>query len=145
MKKALIFGAGNIGRGFLGVLLRQSGYSVTFVDVDRGRVDLINQYGEYPVFVCSKTRVTEQMVIDVSALHFSDTEGLTTAVCESDVILTAVGKSALQHVALPIAVGIVERNKRRPGHETHIVVIACENVHDNTAYLAGFVKSALGD
>ncbi|MDD3968537.1 MAG: hypothetical protein PHQ24_07885, partial [Proteiniphilum sp.] len=28
MKKSIQFGAGNIGRGFIGALLRQSGYEV---------------------------------------------------------------------------------------------------------------------
>ena len=34
MKQAIIFGAGNIGRGFIGQLYSESGYHVTFVDVD---------------------------------------------------------------------------------------------------------------
>ena len=33
MKKAIMYGGGNIGRGFIGMLLSASGYEVTFVDV----------------------------------------------------------------------------------------------------------------
>ena len=33
MKKAIMYGGGNIGRGFIGALLSRSGYEVTFVDV----------------------------------------------------------------------------------------------------------------
>ena len=33
-RSAVIFGAGNVGRGFLGHLLSQSGYALTFVDID---------------------------------------------------------------------------------------------------------------
>ena len=33
MKQAVMYGGGNIGRGFIGALLSQSGYAVTFIDV----------------------------------------------------------------------------------------------------------------
>ncbi len=143
MRKALVFGAGNIGRGFLGVLLHESEYEVTFVDVDAERVNLINQYRDYPVYICSKTGVTEQMISGVRAINARDTEQVVQAVCDSDIIMTAVGKLALQHVAKPIALGLVERKKRGMG-TAHVVVIACENVRDNTEYLAEFVKAEMG-
>ncbi|MCI9383732.1 MAG: mannitol-1-phosphate 5-dehydrogenase, partial [Lachnospiraceae bacterium] len=31
--KAVMYGGGNIGRGFIGMLFSESGYEVTFVDV----------------------------------------------------------------------------------------------------------------
>ena len=42
MKQAIIFGAGNIGRGFIGQFFSESGYEVTFVDVDRPLLDTLN-------------------------------------------------------------------------------------------------------
>ena len=49
MKKAVHFGAGNIGRGFIGLLLSQAGYHVSFVDVAAPLVDDINSLGKYNV------------------------------------------------------------------------------------------------
>ena len=51
MKKAVHFGAGNIGRGFLGQLYFQSGYHTTFIDVVEDVVNAINQRGGYPIRV----------------------------------------------------------------------------------------------
>ncbi len=46
MKEAVIFGAGAVGRGFLGQLYSESGYRVTFADVDQALLDALNRRGE---------------------------------------------------------------------------------------------------
>lgn len=132
---ALVFGAGNIGRGFLGALLGKGGFAVTFVDVDAAKVALINNERAYPVLVVSSSSMREEVVTNVRAISFADAEALTKAIVDADVLLTAVGKSALSAVAEVLARGLTERLKVRPRSEVHVVVVACENVNDNTAYL----------
>jgi len=39
---AVMYGAGNIGRGFIGQLFAQSGYEVIFVDVNAEVVERLN-------------------------------------------------------------------------------------------------------
>ena len=45
MKEAIVFGAGNIGRGFIGQLFSESGYAVTLVDVDQPLLDALEPAG----------------------------------------------------------------------------------------------------
>ena len=47
MKKAVCIGAGQFGRGVIGMLLEQSGYHVVFADVNEAVIDDINTRGEY--------------------------------------------------------------------------------------------------
>jgi len=47
--KAVHFGAGNIGRGFVGLLLHEGGYELVFSDVAAPLVDAINGVSEYTV------------------------------------------------------------------------------------------------
>ena len=54
--KAVHFGAGNIGRGFIGSLLYQSGYETCFVDVNSEVVDLINEKGELVKVIAPGTK-----------------------------------------------------------------------------------------
>ena len=41
--KAVMYGGGNIGRGFIGMLLSGSGYEVQFVDVVDAVVNTLNE------------------------------------------------------------------------------------------------------
>lgn len=142
-KEAVVFGAGNIGRGFLGDLLHQSGYHTIFVDVDKNKVELINREKEYPLVVVSSENKLERMVGNVAAVSFDDTDGVTAAIVDADVIITAVGKGALSYVAGALSKGLVERVKQRPRDKLQSIVIACENVQDNSNYLRNMVESLL--
>ena len=54
MKQAVIFGAGNIGRGFLGQLFFESGYEIVFVEAIESLVSRLNATGVYPLWIVSE-------------------------------------------------------------------------------------------
>ena len=49
MKYAIQFGAGNIGRGFMGQLFWEIGYRTIFIETDNNLVTAINQDGRFPL------------------------------------------------------------------------------------------------
>ncbi|MFP3632992.1 hypothetical protein SB776_41000, partial [Burkholderia sp. SIMBA_045] len=66
--KALHFGAGNIGRGFIGKLLADAGIELVFADVNQTVLDALNARHEYPVHVVGEQAKTET-VKSVSAVN----------------------------------------------------------------------------
>lgn len=70
--KAVMYGAGNIGRGFIGALFAQSGYQVSFVDVVEATVQALNRDGQYPVRIVWGDGYEEQMIQGVSAVDGRD-------------------------------------------------------------------------
>ncbi len=133
---ALVIGAGNIGLGFLGYLLWKSGqYSITFLETSLDRVAVLNKERAYTVLTVSNSGLTEEMVCPVKAISSLDRNEIIDAVVDADLILTAVGKQNLVHIALSLGAGLCERIKKRPRAELHLTLIACENVYDNTRYL----------
>ena len=63
MKKLLLFGAGNIGRSFIGQLFSRAGYEVVFVDIDSNIVNALNSRRSYTVVVKGNNREDELIEI----------------------------------------------------------------------------------
>ena len=126
MKEAVIFGAGNIGRGFIGQLYCESGYQVTFVDVDQPLLDAINQRGAYNIRLVTNEATEEVHVGPVRALHASNVEEVAALVSRADIGATAVGANVLKFVAPNIARGIARRAAE--GNTAPLHLIICENL-----------------
>ena len=123
---AVQFGAGNIGRGFMGELFHTSGYHTIFVDVDRTLVDAIASRGAYEVRHVTTESDTPVRISGVSALDARDTEAVARAVAGASVVCTAVGVRVLAAVAPALAQGILLRLGREAAEPLN--VITCENL-----------------
>lgn len=130
--KAIHFGAGNIGRGFIGLLLSQSGFEVTFVARNEKKVQLLQQQRRYSVMMANEARDTE-LVRNINAVNSRNVEKIANEIADADLVTTAVGLGALEHIAESIAAGIelkLRRDNRKPLH-----IIACENAIDGSTQL----------
>lgn len=141
MKKAVHFGAGNIGRGFIGLLLSQAGYHVTFVDVAAPLVDDINTLGKYNVQIFGEAEKT--LVENVSAINSNENlDALLDAIVEADIVTTAIGPNILKFIAPNIAKGLT---KRVATNKIPLNIIACENMVGGSTVLKNFVYENLAD
>ncbi|GIO34039.1 mannitol-1-phosphate 5-dehydrogenase [Paenibacillus albilobatus] len=137
--KALHFGAGNIGRGFIGLLLSQSGYEVVFSDVNESLVRSLQERGSYTVTIADENG-EHIPVHGVRAIDGRDLALVAEEVATADLVTTAVGVPILKHIAPGIAAGIKLRMERG-GAPLHI--IACENAIGASTQLKEHVMGLL--
>ncbi len=142
MKKAVHFGAGNIGRGFIGQLLAKSGYEIIFVDVAEALVNDINELKKYHIQIVGDQ--PERILVEhVSAIN-SNThlEDLLDAIVEADIVTTAIGPNILKFIAPNIAKGLTRRVAKT---DAPLNIIACENMVGGSTVLKNFVYEALDE
>ncbi|AEX20851.1 MULTISPECIES: mannitol-1-phosphate 5-dehydrogenase [Vibrio] len=139
MKNAVHFGAGNIGRGFIGKLLADADVEVTFADVDAPLVDQLSHKQEYKVKVVG-TECQIDTVTHVTAVN-SASEDVIDRIVKTDLVTTAVGPNVLDIIAKTIATGITKRFEA--GNESPLNIIACENMVRGTTHLKGEVYKHL--
>lgn len=141
MKKALMYGAGNIGRGFIGQLFHMSGYEISYIDVNMAVIDKLNNDKKYPIYITDGDDYREYLVTNVSGVNGRDNEAIAEAMAEADIMATAVGVNILKFIAAPFAGGV--RRRMEKGIEKPLNVIICENMIEADKYFADLVKSNL--
>lgn len=141
MTTAVQFGAGNIGRGFIGQLLHDSGHEVVFVDVADALIEALDAAREYRVVAVGDSTVTDT-VFGFRALNSArDPGAVAAAIADAEIVTTAVGVRVLPLVAPVIADGILARSADREP----VAVMACENAVGATDALAAAIAAAVTD
>ncbi|MFA4045223.1 MAG: hypothetical protein HZRFUVUK_002033 [Candidatus Fervidibacterota bacterium] len=126
----LQFGAGNIGRGFIGQIFSHAGYEVVFVEINEELIKLINERRCYKVEVRDEERKII-LVEGVRAIHINDVDSVVRELCECDVASTAVGVSALPSLYPVIALGLL---KRWESGGKPLDIIICENLRNASSH-----------
>ncbi|KAF9077973.1 mannitol-1-phosphate 5-dehydrogenase [Rhodocollybia butyracea] len=139
---ALQFGAGNIGRGFIGAVLSHAGFHVVFADVVQKIVDELNEKGQYEVHILNgETKI--ETIKPVSAIISTDMSAVEDIARHPlSIITTAVGPNILPRLAKPIAQIIRTRMAEGMGP---INIVACENLQNATEKLRQALEKELSD
>ena len=143
MKKAVHFGAGNIGRGFIGEILFENGFEIAFVDVNETIIDALNERGSYEIEIAEEG----QRHIAVSGVRGINNrlhpEAVVEAISEADLVTTAIGPNILPFIASLVAQGIEAR--QAAGNQAPLDVLACENMIGGSEFLYEEVKKHLSE
>ncbi len=131
-KKLVMFGAGNIGRSFIGQLFSEAGYETVFVDIDPVILDELNKKGFYRVVVKQNDIPDREITVQgVRGINGTDIDAVAGEIIDASIIATAVGKGAIPHVLPVVAEGIRRRISAGNGA---IDIIIAENVRDAAAW-----------
>ena len=135
--KAVHFGAGNIGRGFVGLLLHNAGYEIVFADVAEALINELAAADSYDVHEVGEN-ATVRTVNNFRALNSAaSAEAVVAEIATADILTTAVGPNILKFVAPLIARGIAARDAAL----APLQVMACENAINATDILEAAVRS----
>jgi len=148
--KAVVYGGGNIGRGFLGQLLYESCFEIVFIDVNQELINKLNTENSYPIKIVCNEYQNEITIKNVRAVHSNDAAR---EIADADIIFTSAGVNVLPHIAPVIKEGLAKRECGR-SNAAGVDIIICENLlHADkylrdliqpTAHNIGFVEASVG-
>ncbi|HKM06435.1 MAG TPA: mannitol-1-phosphate 5-dehydrogenase [Sphaerochaeta sp.] len=142
MKPNLVqWGAGNIGRSFIGQVFAQNGYSVTFIDINADLIEVLNLNHSYDVHTVSGEKSEILVVDDVSAINAMNQDAVDEAITHASLMGVSVGKNVWPHIASSLSKAILTRYKIRPLKPLDIIL--AENIHHASQFVTALLKQYL--
>jgi len=141
--RAVVYGGGNIGRGFIGQLFFESGYDTAFIDVNEEMINLINKDKCYPVRILEGNGYKDFIVKNVSGINGNDIESVKNAIAEADICATSVGVNILKFIAKPLREGLKKRFSI--GNLKPLNIIICENKIGADKLLRELIEQEMND
>lgn len=110
MKKAVVIGAGQTGRGYVTRFLFQRDYEITFIDKNEELVRMLDEDRAFCIHFYKKDRTP----IYVNGFQAASTysEEADKAIREADFIVTSTGEQNLGDVALQVRTGMCGKQKK---------------------------------
>jgi mannitol-1-phosphate 5-dehydrogenase len=141
MEKIVIFGAGRIGRSFIGQIFSRGGFEVVFIDIDHHLINLLNKHKCYKIIIKGESDDL-LMIRNIRGIYFEDTARILNELSTTTVSAVSVGQSALPSV-IPL---IAQCLQQRAGSDnaTPLDVILAENMRDAAGYFRTELLRLLG-
>jgi mannitol-1-phosphate 5-dehydrogenase len=142
-KKIVIFGAGKIGRSFIGLLFNRAGFEVVFVDRGNNLVDEINRAGKYKVVVKNDPGDEICYIENVRGVSLNDPDKVIRELAGADISALSVGQQGLPDTIPLIAKALGMR--RKLFGERPLDFIIAENMRNSDQYLKAGLSCYLPD
>lgn len=132
INKIIIFGAGKIGRSFIGQLFGTAGYELVFVDINEHIIKLINKYRQYRVVI--KSDLGDKVIIlkNVRGIELKDFEMVAGELADTPVAAVSVGQQGLRGL-LPVFARALLLRREKFG-DWPLDVILAENMRNADEY-----------
>jgi len=130
--KLLLFGAGKIGRSFIGQLFSCGGYEVVFVDVFPQVIDELNIRRNYNVVIKGEDDRTMN-IQNVRGILASETQKVMDEIATARIIAVSVGLNGLKAIIPTIAKGLLLRFKNTEALPLDIII--AENLRDAAEFM----------
>jgi len=139
----VIWGAGRIGRGFVGDIFNNNGYGITFIDKAQALVDLLNRNGSYRVVrAVSADDIQSVDISGYEALHISEKEAIQNAFDSSSLTALAVYPKDFREVAKQLKTHLMARLKE---NSTPMNILLCTNLAHAGPKFTEFLFEGLDD
>jgi len=129
--KIVIFGAGKIGRSFIGQLFSLGGYEVVFVDIYKRIIDELNDRRNYNVIIKSEKEEVVN-ITNVRGVFADDEPSVVFELATAGIVSVSVGLHGLNKLFPALAKGLIERYEI-DNHSALDIIIA-ENMRNTDAY-----------
>ena len=139
--KLVLFGAGKIGRSFIGQVFSRSGYEVVFIDINQQLIDHLNKSGQYKVIIKSPKGDETIQVTDARGIHLSETEKVIAELADASIASLSVGQQGMS-AALPIiARALILRRQRHDDWPLDIII--AENMRNADQFISAELAGLL--
>lgn len=138
--KIVIFGAGKIGRSFIGQLFSRGGYEVVFIDIYKPVIDELNRRRSYQVLIkAEKEEVLN--IVNVRGVYADDLPSVAAEVASTGIIAVCVGLNGLSNLFPALVHGLIQRYETDDCAAVDIII--AENMRNADAYFRNELSNLL--
>lgn len=138
--KIVLFGAGKIGRSFIGQLFSRGGYEVVFIDIYQPVIEELNLRRNYNVVIKNEKEYVIN-IQNVRGVIASDVEKVSEEIATARIIAVSVGLNGLKSIMPLIANGIIKRFENPEASPLDIII--AENLRNAAEFMKKGLKELL--